>query len=92
MTDLVQCALCERTVRHANKHHIVPKSEGGTVTVILCLVCHKTLHKFFENRTLAREKSTIDALRADPDITRYLNWVRKQPDRAIKVKQRRSKY
>lgn len=92
MTNLVQCALCERAVRHANKHHIIPKSEGGTVTVTLCLACHKTLHKFFKNRTLAREKSTIDALRADPDIARYLHWVRKQPDRAIKVEERRSKY
>lgn len=83
--DLI-CALCGRKVSRVSKHHIVPRSEGGTETVLLCAPCHKTLHSFFTNRTLAREKYSLDALRDDPDIQRYLAWIRKQPDRAITVR------
>src|SRR5690349_2248756 len=49
------CALCEREVSRVSRHHLVPKSEGGTFTVDLCAACHKTLHSFFTNRTLAKE-------------------------------------
>ncbi len=88
---LLICALCERPVSHVSRHHLVPKSEGGTETVNLCSPCHATLHKFFTNRTLARQKHTIAALQQDPDIQRYLAWIRKQPDRRIVVKRRRNR-
>lgn len=88
----VVCALCERDVRRANKHHIVPKSEGGTTTVWLCLTCHRTLHHFFTNATLASEKNSVDSLRADPDVARYLAWVKNKPDRHFQVRRRRKRY
>ena len=80
------CALCEREVARVSKHHLTPKSEGGTETTDLCSACHKTLHKFFTNRTLAKELNTIDALRQNPEVRRYLSWVCKQPDRPIQVR------
>lgn len=86
------CSLCERIVHATSKHHLIPKSEGGELTVALCSACHSTLHRFFTNRTLAREKCTLEALRADGDIQRYLNWVRRQPDRRIKVHRKRSRH
>lgn len=61
------------------------------MTVDLCAACHRTLHRFYTNRTLARELSSLEALRADPDIQRYLDWVRRQPDRAIRVRTRRAR-
>jgi hypothetical protein len=85
------CALCGRQVGHLSRHHLVPKSEGGTETVGLCSACHTTLHKFFTNRTLARHKYTIEALQQAPDIQRYLAWVRKQPDRRITVRRKRDR-
>jgi hypothetical protein len=86
-----RCALCEREVRSVSKHHIVPKSEGGRNTVDLCSACHKTLHSFFKNETLAEKLSTLDALREDPDIARYLAWVRKQRDSRIQVRRKRER-
>lgn len=86
-----QCALCGREVAGVTKHHLIPKSEGGKATIELCSACHKTLHSFFENRTLAKELHTIEALRQEPDIARYLKWVRKQPDKRIRVRASRSK-
>lgn len=85
------CALCEREVSSVTKHHLVPKSEGGKITIDLCSACHKTLHSFFENRTLAKELHTIEALRQESDIARYLAWVRKQPDSKIRIRASRSK-
>ncbi len=67
-------------------HHLVPRSEGGLLKVPLCSACHKTLHSFFTNRTLAHELYSIDTLKQEPEIQRYLDWVRKQPDRAIRVR------
>jgi 5-methylcytosine-specific restriction protein A len=83
--SIYRCALCEREVASVSKHHLVPKSEGGKITVNLCSVCHSTLHHFFENRTLAKEFHSIEALRQQSDIAHYLTWIRKQPDSKIRV-------
>ncbi len=83
-----QCALCERTVKRVTRHHLIPRSEGGRVVVDLCVPCHKTLHSFFSNHTLSSQLSTLEALRQEPDIARYLAWIRKQPDTIIRVHRR----
>lgn len=83
------CALCGRDVAALTVHHLVPKSHGGTETVPLCFPCHKTIHAFFSNDTLARVYPTLDALRATDEIRVYLRWVRRQPDRHIRVYSRR---
>jgi 5-methylcytosine-specific restriction enzyme A len=85
------CELCERRVRGVSRHHLVPRSEGGVHTVDLCATCHKTLHKFFTNRTLAQELNSIAALRRDPDVQSYIRWVRKQADTPIRVRTSRRK-
>lgn len=91
--EVSRCALCEREVAYVNRHHLIPRSEGGTITdtVELCLDCHHTLHRFYRNRTLSREFSTIEALRADPEIARYLAWVRKQRAGRIRVRTRKGR-
>ena len=85
------CELCERRVRGVSRHHLVPRSEGGIDTVDLCATCHKTLHKFFTNRTLAHELNSIAALRRDPAVRSYIGWVRKQADTPIRVRTSRRK-
>jgi 5-methylcytosine-specific restriction enzyme A len=84
--QVYQCALCERAVNSVSKHHLVPKSQGGRITVELCAACHKTLHSFFTNQTLATELHTIESLRQEPEIARYLAWVRKQRGGRIQVR------
>lgn len=61
------------------------------MTVDLCVTCHATLHKFFTNRTLAMQYNTLAALRGAPEVQRYIAWVRKQPDRTIRVRRARSR-
>lgn len=85
------CQLCEREVAHLSRHHIIPKSEGGTEIVELCAPCHRTLHAFFENKTLADWYSNLDRIRDDPKIQAWLKWIRKQPDRRIPVDKARER-
>jgi len=86
------CALCERQVSFVTKHHLIFRSEGGREVVELCAPCHKTLHSFFSNTTLLKELHTIESLRQNPDIARYLKWVRKQPDTIIRVHASRNRH
>ncbi len=86
-----RCELCGRSVMHITRHHLIPRTEGGKDVVDLCIPCHKTLHSFFSNRTLLHELHTIEALRQEPEIARYLEWIRKQPDRTIRVARRKDK-
>ena len=85
------CVLCQREVMNITRHHLIPRSKGGTEVVDLCIPCHKTLHSFFSNRTLLTELHTIESLRQEPEIARYVEWIRKQPDRTIRVARRRDK-
>ncbi|MBL8154231.1 MAG: HNH endonuclease [Anaerolineae bacterium] len=86
-----RCALCERLVSRTTRHHLIPRSEGGHEIVELCPPCHHTLHRFYSNHTLLKDLHTLEALRQQPEIADYLDWVRKQPDRHIRVHTRRDR-
>ena len=86
-----RCALCEREVARVTRHHVRPRSLGGTATEPLCPGCHRQVHALYTNRTLAAELDTIEKLRADPRIQSYLRWARKQSDRHIRVRESRSR-
>ena len=78
------CELCLREVERYTVHHLVPRAEGGKFgpTARLCATCHRQLHAMFTESTLARELNSLDAIRSNPDMRRYLKWVRKQKDGA----------
>ena len=90
-----RCELCERAVAKLTVHHLVPVSQGrraGTKsielpTALLCSACHRHLHTVFSNRDLARELSSLDALKHAPQMQRFLRWVKKQdPNKHIRVR------
>jgi hypothetical protein len=76
------CPLCGRplgTGGNVDRHHLVPKSEGGRVTVRMHRICHSKIHSLFDERELARDFADIDRLRAHPEIRRFVEWVRRRP-------------
>ncbi|HJZ59500.1 MAG TPA: HNH endonuclease [Gemmataceae bacterium] len=92
----VPCSLCERPFSRSQltKHHCLPKSRGGTADDVerLCSQCHGMVHATFTNHTLAALYPTIDQLRAAPELSGFLKWVRKQPPtRKKRNKDRRHK-
>jgi len=83
--DVPVCPLCERPIpRHARQslHHLTPKMKGGThgATVRLHQICHSAIHARYSEAEIARRLADVEALRADPDIARFLEWVRNKPD------------
>jgi len=88
-----QCELCERQVDRYTVHHLVPRAKGGNhgPKARLCPACHRQLHALFSEITLARELNSIPRLRANGQISLYLQWVRKQKG-AASVRVRRANH
>ncbi len=77
------CPLCKRNMLLCNltKHHLVPKSRGGKTTEKICRTCHRQLHALFTNKELARELNSVEALKENKDVQKYLSWVKnRNPD------------
>ena len=85
------CALCDRPLgRLVEQHHVVPKSEGGTQTVALHPICHRTIHAFVTNRELATSFSTMEQVRSREDVRRFLGWIASKPHNFCARTRRRS--
>ncbi len=86
---VASCGLCQRTVQHTTRHHLVPREEGGRhgETVDLCQPCHSSVHRFLSNRELANQYPTVAALRAAEALQSYLSWIRKS--KVEKIRNRR---
>lgn len=83
--ESVICPLCERPIppgARQSKHHLTPKLKGGThgETVQLHQICHSAIHARHSEAELARRLSDVESLRAEPEIARFLDWVRTKPD------------
>lgn len=84
------CELCGRATE-LTFHHLIPRKvhrrnffrkqverERLAAGIDVCRLCHKGLHRLYDEMTLAKQLNTLDALRADPAIQRHVQWVRKQ--------------
>ena len=84
------CELCAAP-RELTYHHLIPRKvhrrpffrrnfdretlHGG---VYLCRLCHRAVHRFFDEMTLAKRYASLAALRAAPELQRHVRWARKQ--------------
>ena len=62
-----------------NRHHLIPKSEGGRRTVWLHRICHAKLHSLLDERALAGAWSEPERWREHPDIAAFVRWVQRRP-------------
>lgn len=79
------CPLCGRPIppgARQSRHHLVPKLKGGArgETVRLHQVCHAAIHARYAEAEIARRLADVESLRGDPEIARFLAWVRTKPD------------
>ena len=84
-----RCELCEREDVEITIHHLLPKEMGGTFapTANLCIPCHKQIHALYTNEEIAARLTSIDQLKDDPQLSRFLKWIRKQPaTKLMKIK------
>ena len=68
------CELCGRVLSDPyDKHHILPKSKGGNVTVLLHKICHRKIHSVFSETELKNSFNTIEKLKEHPQISKALD-------------------
>jgi 5-methylcytosine-specific restriction endonuclease McrA len=76
------CPLCGRPMvpgPTVDEHHLVPRSLGGREKQRLHKVCHQKIHQALKPREIARHYTTWEALRDQPEIATFIDWVRKRP-------------
>ena len=79
MSDSPLCPLCNRPLgRLRERHHIIPKSKGGTKTVALHPICHRKIHSVFTNKDLER-MGTFEALIVAPEMQTFIRWLANKP-------------
>ena len=85
-----QCACCHRRVP-LTFHHLIPKKvhrrahfkrrftkqtlQGG---IYICRLCHRGVHRQYDEMTLARDYCTLEALTHIAVLSRHFEWVAKQ--------------
>lgn len=82
------CPLCSRLNYHPSDHHLVPRSRGGTETTPLCEDCHRAIHLFLTNESLARRYNTVAALRAHWGLKILLPQISLRDSRKLPLSKR----
>ena len=79
----MNCPICNRELplksSAVDKHHLIPKSCGGTETILIHRVCHQKLHSLFTEKELAKKYYTIELIKAHEEIKKFNKWLSKKP-------------
>lgn len=62
-----------------NRHHLVPKTFGGTEIVTIHRICHNKIHSVFSERELKAHYHTFERLLEHEQIRKFVTWVRRKP-------------
>lgn len=84
----MNCELCQREMENLTIHHLIPRQKNGHYSpkIKICSACHRQIHNLFDNTRLAQELNTLEKLRSEPQMWKFLSWVRKQdPNKRIKI-------
>ena len=85
------CELCNR-VKPFRSHHLIPVTvhknkwfkknfdtmDMKTRRMMLCDDCHKYIHDTYSPKELGRELNTVEALRNDEKIAKFIKFVKKK--------------
>jgi hypothetical protein len=86
-----RCELCGRE-KPLTFHHLIPRKNHRKRRfrrdyeredlkargLWLCRLCHRQIHRFYSEDELGRRLNTREALLADPQMARFLEWARRQ--------------
>lgn len=88
------CPLCDRKMVDGptvDRHHLIPKSQGGKEQYDIHKVCHRKIHSVFTEKELAREFNSWDKLRSHPEIQKFIKWIRKKHEEFLTTFDKRKK-
>ncbi len=86
------CELCNRKVSIITKHHLIPLEKGGKKfeVIFLCKTCHTQIHALFTNKELATHYNSLDLLKNNYKILKFLKFVKNIPgDSYVEIKKSR---
>ncbi|MBL8027343.1 MAG: HNH endonuclease [Fibrobacteres bacterium] len=83
-----KCQLCAREApdEYLEKHHLTPKSKGGTETIVCCIDCGNQVHKLFTIKELEHTYNTLNSLLLNEKVIKWVSWVRKKNDFGVCMK------
>ena len=76
------CPICGRPMIEGaavDRHHWRPRAFGGREWSWVHQVCHRMIHRVFDDAELAHGFDSPNAIRAHPDMARFVAWVRRKP-------------
>ncbi len=76
------CPLCHRPMipgPSLDRHHPLPRSQGGQETVTMHKICHRAIHAMLSEGELADGFADFARLRAHPPLAQFIAWVKKRP-------------
>jgi len=77
--------------RYLEKHHLVPRAKGGKAVEHVCVDCGNQVHLLFSNNELRDKYNTIEALKTDERVWRWIKWVRKHGRFGVYMKEKKRK-
>ena len=88
--DTAHCAMCGQR-RDLTFHHLIPRKlhrrkrfqknvdrETLNQGIMVCRICHRGLHKTYDEMTLGTQFNTLDAILADDALARHAAWSARQ--------------
>jgi 5-methylcytosine-specific restriction protein A len=87
------CDLCKREVETLTRHHLKPKSRGGTKgdVVMFCLSCKDMVHKLIPNKELDKKYDTIVELLKNEKIKKYVSWIKNKKKERVTIASKKRK-
>ena len=95
------CEMCQRVTGFLTEHHLIPRAthskkvrreygeECNTRKAMLCVACHRQVHYLFSNKHLSKNLNSIDMLKADSEVDKYIKWIKNKPDDFVPRKGKR---
>jgi len=82
MDEIIECPICTRDTPacYQERHHLVPRAKKGKITIRICCNCGDMLHKLFTNKELAKKFNTLEKILAQPEVQKWIAWVKNKPD------------
>jgi len=100
-TTNLHCELCQRVTGFLTEHHLIPRAthskkvkreygrECNMRKAMICVACHRQVHYLFSNKQLGKSLNSIDLLKTDTEVDKYIQWIKNKPDDFVPRKGKR---
>lgn len=74
------CPICNRELGNVwDKHHLVPKTFKGDITINIHKMCHNKIHSVFTERELSAYYHTVERIMENEHMQTFVKWISKKP-------------